>query len=219
MLQVSELFYSIQGESTRMGLPCLFIRLSGCNLRCKYCDAAYTWTEPGTAYSVASLKDWALAQGCGLVELTGGEPLTQKAVYPLMYALLAGGLEVLLESNGSVDIGQVPGAVGVIVDVKCPGSGMAERWHAPNLDVLRRRAQEGSRDEIKFVLSDAHDFHWAMAFIHEHRLQGLLPLLFSPLQPQFSPHELAELMLAHHAPARLQLQLHTLLWPGRVRGV
>ena len=202
-----------------MGLPCLFIRLSGCNLRCHYCDAAHTWTEAGTAYSVASLKDWALAQGCGLVELTGGEPLTQKAVYPLMYALLAGGLEVLLESNGSVDIGQVPSAVGVILDVKSPGSGMAESWHAANLDVLRRRAQAGSRDELKFVLSDVHDFHLAMAFIRGHRLQGLLPLLFSPLQPQFPPHELAELMMAYRAPARLQLQLHTLLWPDKARGV
>lgn len=219
VLQVSELFYSIQGESTRAGLPCLFIRLSGCRLRCSYCDAAYTWTEPGTAYSVAKLCDWALGHGCKLVELTGGEPLQQEAVYPLMQALLAGGMEVLLESNGSITIDQVPFEVGVILDVKCPGSGMAAHRHSANLELLRRRAGKGSRDELKFVLSDVQDFHWALDFIHQHQLQGLLPILFSPLQPQFPPQKLAELILSHQAPARLQIQLHTLLWPGEKRGV
>ena len=218
-LQVSELFYSIQGESTRAGLPCLFIRLSGCRLSCSYCDAAYTRTEPGTACSLASICEWALGHGCKLVELTGGEPLQQQAVYALMQTLLDSGMEVLLESNGSIPIDQVPLQVGVILDVKCPGSGMADHWHGPNLELLRSRAQKGSQDEIKFVLSDVRDFHWALDFIHQHQLQGLVPILFSPLQPQFPPQELADLMLSRRAPARLQIQLHSLLWPGKKRGV
>ena len=218
-LQVSELFYSIQGESTRAGLPCLFIRLSGCRLRCTYCDAAYTWTEPGKACSLASICDWVLGHGCKLVELTGGEPLQQQAVYPLMSALVDSGMEVLLESNGSMPINQVPLQAGIILDVKCPGSGMAGRWHSANLDALRCRAVKGSKDELKFVLSDAQDFHWALDFIRQHQLQGLLPILFSPVQPRFPLQELAELMLRHQAPARLQVQLHTLIWPGLQRGV
>lgn len=219
LLQVSELFYSIQGESTRAGLPCLFIRLSGCGLRCSYCDAAYTWKEPGTAYSVSSLCDWATGHGCKLVELTGGEPLQQEGAYALMQALLAGGMEVLLESNGSIAIDQVPLGVGVILDVKCPGSGMAAHWHSANMDLLRSRAQQGSRDELKFVLSGAQDFHWALDFIRQYQVEGLLPVLFSPIQPRFPLQELAELMLRHQAPARLQVQLHTLIWPGAQRGV
>lgn len=183
LLQVSELFYSIQGESTRAGLPCVFIRLSGCNLRCKYCDAAYTWTEPGTSHSLASLLNWVLAQGCNLVELTGGEPLGQNSVYALMQALLANGLQVLLETNGSFGIGQVPLAVGIVVDVKCPDSGMDAHWHAANLSLLRNRAQQGARDELKFVLSSEHDFYWAWDFVQRHRLQGLLPILFLPCSP------------------------------------
>lgn len=219
LLQVSELFYSIQGESTRAGLPCVFIRLSGCNLRCNYCDAAYTWTEPGTPHSLASLLNWVLAQDCNLVELTGGEPLGQNGVYALMQALLANGLQVLLETNGSLGIGRVPLAVGIIVDVKCPDSGMDAHWYAANLGLLRSRAQQGARDELKFVLSSEHDFYWAWDFVQRHRLQELLPILFSPLQPQLPPQQLAELMLQHRVQARLQLQLHTLLWPGKARGV
>ena len=222
-LLVSELFYSIQGESTRAGLPCLFIRLSGCNLRCNYCDASYTWTEAGSAYSIAELQHWARQHGgCRLLELTGGEPLLQNAVYPLMQALIAEGFTVLVETNGTVDLADVPLQVGVIMDVKCPGSGMAE--HGPehcraNLTLLKHRAAQGSRDEIKFVLSGPDDFHWAMDFVHQHQLSAYLPILFSPLQPQFPPQKLAELMLAHNTPARLQLQLHTLLWPGATRGI
>lgn len=218
-LRVCELFHSIQGESTRAGLPCLFIRLSGCNLRCTYCDATYTWEEEGQEYTTSDLLAWVRARGCPLVELTGGEPLLQEPVYTLMELLVAEGLEVLVESNGSIGLERVPPGVAVIVDVKCPGSGMVGHWHGANLELLRRRARVGSRDEIKFVLSDPRDFHWAMAFCREHRLAGLLPILFSPVQPQFPPGELAELMLAHSSPARLQLQLHTLLWPERQRGV
>lgn len=219
-LHVCELFHSIQGESTHAGLPCLFIRLSGCNLRCSYCDAAYTWDDKGGHhYTVAELLAWVRAQNCPLVELTGGEPLLQESVYTLMELLVAEGLEVLLESNGSIGLERVPPAVAVIVDAKCPGSGMDGCWHGDNMELLRRRARAGSRDEIKFVLSDPRDFHWAMEFCKEHRLAGLLPILFSPVQPQFPPGELAALMLAHHSPARLQLQLHTLLWPERQRGV
>lgn len=218
-LHVCELFYSIQGESTRAGLPCLFIRLSGCNLRCSYCDAAYTWDDRGRDYTAAELLAWVRAQNCPLVELTGGEPLLQEPVYALMEALVAADFRVLLETNGSIALERVPPRVGVIVDVKCPGSAMAAHWCDANLELLRRRALLGSSDEIKFVLSGPQDFHWAMDFLAHNRLAGLLPILFSPVQPQFPPKELAELMLRHHSPARLQLQLHSLLWPGQRRGV
>ena len=218
-LAVCERFHSIQGESTRAGLPCLFIRLSGCNLRCRWCDAGYSWSEPGAAHSVRELADWALAHPCPLVEITGGEPLMQEAVYALMDALLAGGKEVLLETNGSLPIDRVPAAVAVILDVKCPGSGMAGNFCEENVAILRRRRAAGDRDEIKFVLADEADFHWALARLREHRLQETAPVLFSPVQPDFPPARLAELMLAHNAPARLQLQLHSLLWPGKTRGV
>lgn len=224
-LQVSELFYSIQGESTWQGFPCLFIRLANCNLRCDYCDARYTWTEPGASMSLDDILTW-LHQypETKLVEITGGEPLLQPAAYPLMHALLDQGYRVLLETNGSFDLSQVPDTVHIIMDVKCPGSGM-DKWNREeNLAVLVSRYHRGCRDEIKFVLTSETDFHWAKTWLQQGVAQKIpqgippdMPVFFSPAQPFFAPHKLAALLLAHHLSVRLQTQLHTLLWPEKTR--
>jgi 7-carboxy-7-deazaguanine synthase len=218
-LLVSELFYSIQGESTRAGLPCAFIRLSRCNLRCSYCDSRYTWDEAGKEMSLDAIRAW-LAQYPGvMVEITGGEPLLQKAVYVLMEQLQVNGHEVLIETSGSLSIEQVPASVGVIMDLKCPGSGMVKKndWH--NIDVLQARRQLGSRDEIKFVLSSVRDYTWAVGIIKKHRLAELIPVLFSPVIGLLAPELLARLILEEQLPVRLQLQLHTQIWPDIKRGV
>lgn len=217
-LALCECFYSIQGESARAGLPCLFFRLAGCNLRCRWCDSTYSFTG-GRPCTVAEAAAWALGHACPLVELTGGEPLLQEGAYPLIERLLAGGKEVLLETNGTLSLARVPLEVSVILDVKCPGSGMAAYFCPENLELLALRKKRGSTDEVKFVLADETDFFWALDFVRRHGLHALVPVLFSPVRPGLEPERLAELMLAHQAPARLQLQLHTLLWPGRKRGV
>ena len=218
-LAVSELFYSIQGESTRAGLPCAFIRLAGCNLRCGYCDSAYTWEEPGSSMASKEILGW-LAQYPGvLVELTGGEPLLQEGIYPLLDALLAGERLVLLETNGSLRIDRVPAPVAVILDLKCPDSGMAEKMDWTNIPLLVARKNVGGRDEIKFVLSSETDYAWAREVIARYRLAEIAPLLLSPVTELLSPARLAELMLRDRLPARLQLQLHRCIWPDQHRGV
>ncbi len=218
-LAVAELFYSIQGESTRAGLPCAFIRLAGCNLRCRYCDSAYTWEEPGRRTAIAEILRW-LGQYPGvLVELTGGEPLLQEEIYPLLDELLAGGREVLVETNGSLPVAQIPGKVGVILDLKSPASGMDQQTDWGNLALLAARKTSGSRDEIKFVLCSEEDYAWAREIITRHQLAGIAPLLLSPVANLLAPARLAELMLRDRIPARLQLQLHRIIWPDQQRGV
>lgn len=218
-LLISELFYSIQGESTRAGLPCLFVRLAGCNLRCTYCDAAYTWQEPGTIMRIAEICATVAKTPDVLVEITGGEPLAQAGVYPLMQALVASGRRVLLETNGSLLLRGVPDAVTIIMDIKCPGSGMAAANLQENLVLLRERRARQCSDEIKFVLSSCADFHWARAMILREQLVQIAPVLFSPVRPGLEPATLAQLLLDHRLNVRLQLQLHTLLWPEQTRGV
>jgi len=217
-LNVSELFYSIQGESTWAGLPCLFVRLAGCNLRCAYCDARYAWQEPGTPMTEDKILAWAARRPGVPVEITGGEPLLQAAAYPLMLALVREGREVLLETNGSLALDRVPDTVRIIMDIKCPDSGMAGHNLPNNLEILRERQQCGCRDEIKFVLSSAADFHWARALLAREGLAATHPLLFSPVRPLLDPAILARLLLEYRLPVRLQLQLHTLLWPEKTRG-
>jgi 7-carboxy-7-deazaguanine synthase len=217
LLQVSELFYSIQGESTYTGLPCAFVRLCGCPLRCSYCDSAYTWEEKGRCMSLAEVCRW--LEKFPLVEITGGEPLLQEAVYPLMQRLLAQGHEVLLETSGSLSIAAVPESVRVILDIKCPDSGMQAHNHWMNLEYLRQRQAAGSQDEVKFVLSSEEDFAWAMEVLRQHNLTDLLPVLFSPVQKCLPPARLAELILATGLPIRFQMQLHTQIWPEQHRGV
>ncbi len=218
-LQISELFYSIQGESTRAGLPCLFIRLAGCNLRCSYCDAAYTWEEDGSLMPLSAILSWVDEYPDVLVEITGGEPLLQEPVYTLMDQLLTRGRHVLLETNGSLSVARVPGAVGIIMDLKCPGSGMGIEVEWKNISTLRARKENGSNDELKFVLTSDDDFLWARDIVLKEQLTSMIPVLFSPVQPLLNPAHLAELLLEHRLPVRLQLQLHTILWPDQTRGV
>jgi len=212
-LQLSEIFYSIQGESSYAGYPCLFFRLSGCNLRCSYCDAKYTYEEPATATPFSTLLSEAARYPNALIEITGGEPLLQDGVYPFMEALLARGRTVLLETNGSISIDRVPKEVVKIVDLKCPDSGMSEKMDLANLELL------APHDEIKFVVSSRADYDWATAMIRDHRLAEKAKLILSPVIGRLAPALLAQWLMADALPARLQLQLHTLLWPGMKRGV
>ncbi|MCI5120095.1 MAG: radical SAM protein [Candidatus Electrothrix sp. AUS4] len=217
-LLVSELFYSIQGESTWAGLPCAFVRFCACNLRCSYCDSRYTWEEEGRVMSIGEICAWLKDFPGAIVELTGGEPLLQEAVYPLMEQLVAEGREVLLETGGSLSIERVPPEVGIILDVKTPGSGMAEQNHWPNLAVLEQRRQAGSRDEVKFVVCSPEDVAWAVDIVRQYKLTERVPVLFSPVVDRLSPALLAELMLQEQLPVRLQMQLHTRIWPDVQRG-
>jgi len=218
-LQIAELFYSLQGESTRAGLPCLFIRLAGCNLRCCYCDARYSWEEAAAPRALADLLAWVDQYPGVLVEITGGEPLLQAGVFPLMLALVAGGRQVLVETNGSLALDRVPDQVGIIMDIKCPGSGMVAHNLDDNLNLLRERSRRQCRDEVKFVLSSEDDFHWARLLVERERLEQVVPVLFSPVRPLLAPSRLAQLLLDSRLGVRLQLQLHTLLWPEQTRGV
>ncbi|MBE0584814.1 MAG: radical SAM protein [Desulfofustis sp.] len=219
MLEVSELFYSLQGESSWSGLPCVFVRLSGCNLRCSYCDARYTYEETGISRSIADIVADVAGYDFPLVDITGGEPLLQPETNTLCSTLIAQGFRVLLETNGSLPLEALPNELRIITDIKCPGSLMGDSFHLPNLDVLSARKQHNGReDEIKFVLSSVDDYCWAREFIRRHRLQECAHLLLSTVANRFPPAECAELMLGDHLPARLQLQLHTLLWPGLSRG-
>jgi 7-carboxy-7-deazaguanine synthase len=218
-LRISEIFYSIQGESTYAGLPCVFIRLSGCNLRCNYCDAAYTWKEE-KPQGIESILSAIACFPCDLIEVTGGEPLTQETTPELLTKLLEIDKTVLLESNGSIAIDGIPDAVVAILDVKCPDSGSSNSFHPDNLRLIRQRLQRAAGTcELKFVLSSRKDYLWAKDFVIENALIGLLPLLFSPVQKRLAPPDLAAWILEDNLPVRLQLQLHVALWPDISRGV
>jgi len=210
-LAVSELFVSIQGETTAAGLPCTFIRLAGCNLRCSYCDASYTYEEPSRRLTMQEILAWVAAQSPRLVAVTGGEPLLQPAVIPLLRELVGMGLRVLLETNGSLSVAPVPDGVTIIMDVKCPASGMHDRFDPDNLHRLR------PGDEIKFVLCDRQDYLWAREFMQTHHLAGR-EVLLSPVADRLPPALLADWILADGLPCRLQLQLHKILWPDAIRG-
>ena len=219
-LNISELFYSIQGESSYAGYPCVFIRLHGCNLRCSYCDATYTYEEQGTLMDIEQIMDFVKTHAVSLVQITGGEPLLQDGVIPLMRTLLQDKRIVLLETNGSISLSSVPADVIKVMDVKCPGSEMESKFHLANVGMLE------PYDEVKFVLSSENDYEWAKSFIQTHLLncditgeQQLRPtILFSPVQPQLPAAHLADWILRDQLPVKLQLQLHTLLWPGETRG-
>lgn len=212
MLRVNEIFHSIQGESTHAGRPCVFVRLTGCNLRCVWCDTAYAFHE-GVSMTVGQVVERVAGYGCDLVELTGGEPLLQPEAVDLMRALLARGHEVLLETGGSLPIRDVPAGVRRIVDVKCPGSGESDRNLWENLDALR------DGDELKFVVLDRADYEWAKQTIRARRLDTKAPILLSAVVPSMDAGALARWILEDHLPVRLQLQMHKLLWPGESRGV
>ena len=211
-LDISEIFFSIQGESTRVGLPCVFVRLSFCNLRCDWCDSVYTFT-PGEERSLESIRREVAAYPCRLVEVTGGEPLLQEGVYPLMAGMCDDGYEVLLETSGSLDIGRVDERVCRIVDVKCPGSGMEARNRYANLDLVT------ARDEVKFVIRDRADYDFARGVVERFKLAERCPVLFSPVFGVLENVRLAEWILADGLPVRLQLQVHKYIWAPDTRGV
>ena len=210
-LRVTEIFKSIQGESTRAGLPCVFVRLTGCSLRCVWCDTAYAF-HGGGDMSVDEAAQRALAFGTDLVEITGGEPLEQEAVYPLMATLLDAGRTVLLETGGHVSLDRVDPRVVKIVDVKAPGSGMRHANLPENVERL------GERDELKFVLADRADFDWALDFVVSRDLDRRRTVTFSPVWSDLSASELAAWVRDSGRSIRLGLQLHKILWgdvPGR----
>ncbi len=218
-INISEIFYSIQGESTYAGFPCVFIRLSGCNLRCNYCDADYTW-EVNDTLSIDAVLEKINQYPTDLVEVTGGEPLFQDNCPALLSALLSHGKRVLLETNGSLSIGKLPQEVTPILDVKCPDSGSSDSFNSENIHHIRHRLEKKSAScELKFVLSSKNDYLWAVQFIRRHQLSMLLPILFSPVRDRVSPQSLAQWIMDDGLPVRLQLQLHSIIWPGFSRGV
>ena len=212
MLTVNEIFYSIQGESTHAGRPCVFVRLTACDLRCSWCDTAYAFYQ-GQKRSVEDVIAEIDAIGCRLVEITGGEPLLQDDVFPLMDMLVEKGYSVLLETGGHRSVERVPLAVAKIVDVKCPASGESDKNYWPNLDVLT------SHDEVKFVIQDRNDYDYARGVIEKYNLSSRCVVLLSPVHGVLEPGSLSEWMMTDRLPARLQLQLHKVLWPNRSRGV
>jgi 7-carboxy-7-deazaguanine synthase len=213
MLTVNEIFYSIQGESTRVGRPCVFVRLTACDLRCSWCDTPYAFHE-GAKQSLDEVIAEVERYDCPLVEITGGEPLLQDDVYPLMERLLARGRTVMLETGGHRPITRVPRAVVKIVDVKCPASGEAGRNDWGNLDAL------APHDEVKFVIQDRADYEFARDVIGRYDLASRsAAVLVSPVHGVLEPRLLSEWMLADRLPARLQLQLHKYIWSPTARGV
>ena len=213
MLTVNEIFHSIQGESTFSGRPCVFVRLTACDLRCTWCDTAYAFDEGGKR-SVDEVAREVAGFGCDLVEVTGGEPLLQDDVYPLMEALLAQGRTVLLETGGHRTTERVPEAVVTILDVKCPASGESHRNLWENLGRLR------PHDEVKFVVQDRADYEYARDVIARHGLAGRAAAIhLSPVHGVLPPAELAAWVLADRVPARVQLQVHKLIWSPDTRGV
>jgi 7-carboxy-7-deazaguanine synthase len=213
MLMINEIFYSIQGESSRAGEPCVFVRLTACDLRCSWCDTPYAFDE-GRKMSVDAVVDAVERYGCPLVEITGGEPLLQEDVYELMKRLGDAGKTVMLETGGHRSTARVPSGVLKIVDVKCPGSGEADKNDWTNLDTLT------PRDEVKFVIKDRVDYEFARGVIVRYTLQDRASaVLMSPVHGVLDPRTLSEWMLADRLPARLQVQLHKYIWPPDTRGV
>ncbi len=211
-LTVNEIFFSIQGEGDRAGWPCIFIRLSFCNLRCAWCDSEYTFYE-GREMSIDQVMDAISGYPCKLVEVTGGEPLVQEGALPLMARLCDHGYEVMLETSGSLDISKVDPRVRRIMDLKCPGSGMMSRNRMANLDLLT------DTDELKFVIKDRLDYEWAKELVLREKLNERCPVLFSPVWGEVEFHELAEWILDEGLPVRLQLQMHKFIWDPNARGV
>ncbi len=212
ILKINEIYLSLQGESTFAGLPCVFIRLTGCSLRCTWCDTAYAFHE-GENQGLESILAKVDSFGVRMAEVTGGEPLEQEGVYPLMESLLERGYRVLLETSGAVDLGRVPGAVVKIMDVKCPGSGEEKGNLWGNLEKL-----VPGQDEIKFVIKDRVDYDYARDVINRRGLGGKFTLLFSPSHEELEASRLSEWITGDKLPVRLNLQLHKYIWPNENKG-
>ena len=211
-MKVSEIFTSIQGESSFCGLPCTFIRLSGCNLRCSYCDTSYA-LEGGEDLDLDQIMGEVKGAGIFLTELTGGEPLLQEESLTLSALLLQEGYSVLLETNGSIPLAAVDGRVVKIMDLKCPSSGMSDQMDFSNIAYLTER------DEVKFVISDRTDFDWAREVISSYGLVEKCKVLISPRLSKLKARTAASWIIDEKLPVRLQLQLHKIIWPERDRGV
>jgi len=211
-LRVTEIFHSIQGESSFAGQPCVFVRLTGCPLRCTWCDSEYTFVG-GEELSIEAVLGRIRAHGCPLVEVTGGEPLHQPEALRLIERLCGEGYEVLVETSGAMDITPVDQRAHVIMDIKCPGSGMTDRMHWENLTHL------ASKDEAKFVIKDRADYEWACSILKQYGLAQRCTVLFGPVFSELEPRLLAEWILADRLPVRLQVQLHKYVWDPNMRGV
>jgi 7-carboxy-7-deazaguanine synthase len=212
-LRINEIFYSIQGESTWAGRPCLFVRLTGCNLRCAWCDTEYSFYE-GRHMTIDEITERLRGYGCRLVEVTGGEPMLQKGVHALFDALLREGYTVLVETSGERDVSGIDQRVIKIMDIKCPGSGECGRNRWSNLDCLTRR------DEVKFVIADRRDFEWAREVIRTYGIDRRVnAVLLSPVFGRLDAADLASWILEDRLPARMQLQMHKHIWPAETRGV
>lgn len=210
-MRITEIFFSIQGESSHVGRPCTFVRLTGCNLRCVWCDSEYTFTG-GTKMTIEDVMEEVRGYGCNLVEITGGEPLLQKESFELIRRLCDDGYEVLIETSGSIDTTPVDERAKLILDLKCPGSGEADRNLWENLDRLR------PSDEIKFVIANREDYEWARGVVRERDLERWT-VLFSPVYGELALKPLAEWILEDRLPVRLQTQLHKEIWGAEARGV
>jgi 7-carboxy-7-deazaguanine synthase len=213
VLTISEIYLSVQGESTHVGRPCVFVRLTACDLRCRWCDTPYAFTG-GRKMSIEDILADVERHETRLVEITGGEPLLQDEVLPLMDRLLERGHEVLLETGGHIALDDVPDPVIAIVDVKCPGSGEAGNMHWPNLDQL------SPHDEVKFVIANRADFDYAADVTARHRLaERVAAVLFSPVYGELDPAQLVQWILEARLPVRMQIQAHKYIWTPETRGV
>ncbi len=212
MLEVTEIYKSVQGESTYMGLPCVFIRLTGCNLRCVWCDTTHAFHD-GEKLSILQIIDKVKSYDIKLVEITGGEPLLQKEVFPLMESLLKNEFKVMLETSGSLAINNVPAKVIKIIDLKCPGSGEENKNLWENLNHLT------PTDEIKFVIADKADYEWSKKVLQDYELDKKVPVLFSPVFEKLKLKDLTEWILEDNLPVRLHTQLHKYIWDQKTIGV
>jgi 7-carboxy-7-deazaguanine synthase len=211
-LKINEIYYSIQGESSYMGKPCVFIRLTYCNLRCTYCDTKYAFFE-GVDMTLNEIIKQVSSYNCDLVEITGGEPLLQKNVLPLMNILCDLDYEVLLETGGHIDVSAVDKRVKKIMDLKCPSSGEAEKNYWPNIKQLM------PTDEVKFVIGNRKDYVWAKKVMEDNKLNERATILFSPIFDKIDYSKLAKWILEDHLDVRMQLQLHKFIWPLNRKGV
>ena len=212
MLEVTEIYRSVQGESTYMGFPCVFIRLTGCNLRCVWCDTTHAFHN-GKKLSIDQIIGQVKSYKINLVEITGGEPLLQKEVFPLMESLLRNEFKVMLETSGSLSIENVPTEVIKIIDLKCPGSGEENKNFWKNLSHLT------SKDEIKFVIADKVDYEWSKEVLKDYELDKKNSILFSPVFEKLKLKDIAELILEDNHPVRLHTQLHKHIWDKKAIGV
>ena len=211
-LVINEIFHSIQGESSFAGLPCVFVRLTACHLRCTWCDTAYSFYE-GAPMTLSDVTVKVLEYNCPLVEITGGEPLLQPNTFPLMTRLCDLGKMVLLETSGSVDVSRVDPRVVKIMDLKCPGSGESGKNLCDNIRHLDKK------DEVKFVIADRADYDWARGVMTEYQLASVCKVLFSPVWGTLPLKTLAEWILADKLPVRMQTQWHKHIWGSEARGV